>query len=340
MENIGDKIKAIAKDLFTRGKIDLFIGYEEATVPLKSRPYFIRSKEGAPDNPVENLVWNSFCSNNLAVFLPKLFETDPRSRKKDPKPKPKIGIVAKGCDLRSITVLIKEKQVPRENVVLIGVPCRGMIDKDKVETLAAGNEILKVDETDGVLTVKTRKGKTLKIKREEVLQECCIECRFPLPAPESTDILIEGEAKEPGDGGYARVQEFESKTPEERWDYFKKEMSKCIRCNACRQACPTCWCKECFADQDDLNWIGVSTELSDTMIFHFIRIFHQAGRCVECDACYRACPMGVDLRTFTKKIVKDVDELFAYVPDFNTEEIPPLSTFKEGDSEEFITEPE
>ncbi|MCK5138705.1 MAG: 4Fe-4S ferredoxin, partial [Thermodesulfovibrionia bacterium] len=60
---------------------------------------------------------------------------------------------------------------------------------------------------------------------------------------------------------------------------------------------------------------------------------------VECDACYRACPMGVDLRTFTKKIVMDVDELFDFIPGFSTEELSPMSTFKEDDSDDFTTEP-
>ncbi len=76
------------------------------------------------------------------------------------------------------------------------------------------------------------------------------------------------------------------------------------------------------------------------MLFHLIRIFHQAGRCVECDACLRACPMGVDLRPFTQKIVKDVEELFGYLPAFDAEELPPLSTFSEKDSDAFITDPE
>jgi formate dehydrogenase subunit beta len=86
-------------------------------------------------------------------------------------------------------------------------------------------------------------------------------------------------------------------------------------------------------------WIGVSTELTDSMIFHLIRIFHQAGRCVECDACVRACPMGIDLRTFTKKIASDVRELFGFTPGFDLEAPPPLITFTENDSQEFITEP-
>lgn len=338
MQNIGDQIKDIAKGLFEKGEIDLFIGYEAALEPFRSRPYFIRSKEGTVDNPVDKLTWNSFCSNNLSVFLPKLFEIDPRSRQKDPKPR--VAIVAKACDLRSIVSLSKENQASRDNLVLIGVPCSGMIDRKKVEELVPGDEILTLEESDEGITVNTRNGKTVKVGREDVLQECCIECRTPSPPADSVDIPVEGEAKEPGDGGYARVKEFESRTPAERWAYFEREMSKCIRCNACRQACPNCWCKECFADQDDLRWIGTSTEISDTMAFHLIRVFHQAGRCVECDACYRACPMGVDLRTFTQKIAKDVHELFDYVPGFDLEEAPPLSTFAEGDSEEFITDPE
>ena len=340
MENIGDKIQAIAQELLEKQSIDLFIGYEEARLPLRSRPYFIRSDEGVPDTPVTNLVWNSFCSNNLAVFLPKIFETDPRSRRTESEPKPKVGVAVKGCDLRSVTALMQELQVPRDHVVLIGVPCCGMVDLKKVDALAAGEEIAEAEEADGFLVLQTRQGKTLRAEREDLLQECCLECRFPLPPAESVDVLVEGPSREPGDGGQARVREFESKTPEERWNYFAAEMSKCIRCNACRQACPTCWCKECFADQDDLRWIGVGTDLSDTMAFHLIRIFHQAGRCVECDACFRACPMGVDLRTFTKKIATDVEELFGHVPNFSLEDVLPLSTFSDDDSEEFISDPE
>ncbi|MBD3308185.1 hypothetical protein GF339_17195, partial [candidate division KSB3 bacterium] len=246
-------------------------------------------------------------------------------------------IVAKGCDLRSIVTLIKEKQVPREKVVLIGVPCQGMIDLPKVEALINGEEVQDYQEHDGMLHITTKAGNEYSLQKTEILQDACIECRYPMP--EGTDYLIEGTAKAPGDSGYDAIDAFASKTTQERWDYFKQEMAKCIRCNACRQACPTCWCKECFAEQIDLKWIGVSPDLSDAMIFHLTRIFHQAGRCVECDACYRACPMGVDLRTFTKKIGKDVEDLFGYFPDFNQETIPPISTFRENDSEDFITEP-
>ena len=138
----------------------------------------------------------------------------------------------------------------------------------------------------------------------------------------------------------ARVaQEFEAKSPAERWEYFTAEVSRCIRCYACRQACPNCYCKVCFVDQTKPSWIGKSDDLSETVLYHIGRIFHQAGRCVECDACVRACPMNIDLRIFTQKLGKDVAELYEYVPAFSAEEPPPLCAFKPEDSEGFITEP-
>jgi ferredoxin len=80
-------------------------------------------------------------------------------------------------------------------------------------------------------------------------------------------------------------------------------------------------------------------DLSETMVYQIGRMFHNAGRCVECDACVRACPMKIDLRLFTQKLGKDVKELYGYEPNFSTEEPPPLCTFTERDSEGFITEP-
>ena len=135
------------------------------------------------------------------------------------------------------------------------------------------------------------------------------------------------------------MKDIEKLSPAERWARFSAEMSRCIRCYACRQACPTCYCKECFAEQNNPAWIGVGAEQTDVSIFHIVRIFHQAGRCVECDACLRACPMGIDLRTWTKKIAADVRALYGFTPDFDPTGKPPLVTFKEDDAQQFITEP-
>ena len=50
--------------------------------------------------------------------------------------------------------------------------------------------------------------------------------------------------------------------------------------------------------------------------------------------------MGIDLRTFTYKLVKDAQELFGYIPGIDLEEGPALTMFSADDSEDFITEPE
>jgi len=342
MQSAEKEIRRIAKELFSEKKIDLFIGHERGTLPVKSRPCFIYADavtEENIDEQADRLVFDSFCTSNLAAFLQKHYENVPNRRKKREEPYPNIGIVVKGCDMRSVVALMKERQVFREHLQIIGVPCTGMIDRRKILEQVGEDDIAEYREKDDTtLEVVTRDGKTHTFKKEEVLQDACVECRYPMP--EGVDYLLEGKAKEPGDGGYARIEEFEKLSPDEQWEYFRNEMSKCIRCNACRQACPTCWCKECFAEHVDLKWIGVGNELTDAMVYQIIRVFHQAGRCVECDACYNACPMNIDLRAYTKKIVKDVEELFGYVPNFDTESLPPLATFSEKDTDSFITDPE
>jgi ferredoxin len=335
-----EQIREAARSLLAEGKVDVFLGFQAGTVPLRSRPAFAREARDT-----ELLVWDSFCANNLAAYLPKYYENQPGRRQKRERPYPRVGVAAKGCDLRSIVALVKERQVRRDSLVIVGVPCQGMIDTRKVEAAArakdgpVAGEIVGHDEGEaGMLEVTTRAGAVLSFPREEVLQDCCLDCRYPLP--EGADILLEAQARAPGDGGYARVQAFEGKSLQERWEHFRSELSRCIRCNACRQACPTCWCKECFAEHTDLKWIGVGAEASDAMLFQIIRIFHQAGRCTECDACYRACPMGIDLRLYTKKMVKDVEELFEYLPAFDPQRLPPLSTFGEESLDFFITDPD
>jgi formate dehydrogenase subunit beta len=331
MRDLANDIRTTVKDLFEKKRIDALVGFEAGSAGARCRPVVVASAAEA-----DRLAWNATCSNNLAVYLPFLFQR-PAQRKGAETPVPKVGFVVKGCDLRSIVALVKEKQAPRENLVLIGVPCRGMVDERKLAAAVEGEEVASLEDGDEKIAVTLADGRIVSLVREGALQDACLSCQHPLP--EGVDVLIEGEARPVGNNGDGLVKEFEALAASERWMRFQQEISRCIRCYACRQACPTCYCKECFAEMNSPAWIGVSTELTDSMIFHLIRIFHQAGRCVECDACVRACPMGIDLRTFTKKIASDVRELFGFTPGFDLETPPPLITFTENDSQEFITEP-
>ncbi|MBN2534371.1 MAG: 4Fe-4S dicluster domain-containing protein [Spirochaetales bacterium] len=329
-ESIENKLKDAVKDLFLKKKVDIVIGFEKGSLPLTSRPCFIRSSDMA-----ERLVWNASCTNNLAVYLPRFFQKVPRA-KKSGTPPPVVGIVAKGCDARSVVGLIKEKQILKENVVIIGMSCQGVIDRRKIESFIDGSFIAGGrQEPGGILEITTGVGDKKKIKVSDVLAESCIECQYP--HVENADVRIDGESITASDDGYKAIKAFEEKSPEERWQYFTDEISRCIRCYACRQACPNCYCKVCFAEQTLPRWIGPGDELSDVMIYHIGRIFHQAGRCVECNACVRACPVGIDLRLFTRKLCMDVKELFGYIPGLSIEELPPLLRFELNDNNDFIT---
>ena len=95
---MSDDLKAAAKKLFDEGKIDILVGYEKGSVPLRTTPCFIRSADD-----VDKLVWDGFCSNNLAVYLPRLFSREGRPKGWQP---PRVAVVAKGCDGRSLVGLL------------------------------------------------------------------------------------------------------------------------------------------------------------------------------------------------------------------------------------------
>ena len=100
-----------------------------------------------------------------------------------------------------------------------------------------------------------------------------------------------------------------------------------------------CSCKTCLLDQTRPRWIGASTDISDVTIYHLVRAFHMAGRCTECGACARACPMGIDTRLLTRKMGQEVEDLYGYRPGEDVDATPVLSAFAMDDAQDFLTEP-
>jgi len=317
-----NELREKAKKLLVEKDVELVIGWERGSRALAATPAFIDSPEDA-----DRLIFDSTCANNPAVYFTK----DSRRLVKDGK---KIGVVVKGCDARSLALYVAEKQIKRENIVIIGVRCPGVIDTNKIAGLTGGREVLEYSEADGQVTVKGR-GLDLTFDARDVLSTSCLACVYP-DAKEYDVFIGEARDSEPNEEQNDAIDEFEKLSTEQRWEKMKEIYSRCIRCYACRNVCPSCYCNECFVDQNDPQWIGKTHEITDTMIFHIIRNLHVAGRCVECGACERACPMGLNLLLLNRKAAREVEERFGYVTGIDAGEKPVMADFKEDEKQDFI----
>jgi ferredoxin len=213
------------------------------------------------------------------------------SRRRDQPPR--VAIVARPCDVRALNVLLHEGQVARESVFVIGVACPGMVDGDGPA-------------------------------------EHCQRCKERVPVFYDALVGKPPQAKVAADD-WEDITALEAMTPAQRLAFWSQEFERCIRCYACRQACPGCYCFECLAEQIDPPWISIAHGLSEKAFFHVMRAYHLAGRCVECHACDQACPMHIPLSLLNRKIAKEVEALFGYTAGDDPDIPPPLATFRKDE---------
>ena len=310
-----NKIRETARKILEKKVVDIVIGFKKGTLPMMTEPVLINDPE-----KTDQLYWDSFCNMNLANYLPKRTE--------------KIGIFAKGCDSRNIVNHIVENQIKREQIYIVGIPCEGMVDKRKIEAFLDGKELKEITESETSIILKGE-GFEHTIEKKDYLQDNCITClhRNPNIYDELVGDLVE---ENQGPDPYDDVVEIEKMESEEKWDFFQNLIKNCIRCYACRNACPLCYCPTCFVDESDPQWVGKSNDDTDTMTFHLLRAYHCAWRCTDCGACEQACPMDIHIRLFTRKLNKDTLEFYNWETGLTLDERPPLDTYKPDDYDKFI----
>ncbi|KLU64210.1 MULTISPECIES: 4Fe-4S ferredoxin [Desulfosporosinus] len=313
MSSVTEEIRETARQLLADGKVDVVIGYEKGSLPLKATPCFVRTVQD-----VDKLIWDETCENNLAAFSYKI------SGKK--------AIITKGCDSRALVVLLQENQLVKDDLYIIGVSCQGVVDKRKIENELG--EIIEATIADGKISVKGMSGSG-EFTFAEVKDATCQTCRYPNPVIE--DIHLGGTVEVPEQAVlFADVLEMEAKSDSEREAYFGEQMDKCIRCYSCRNACPLCYCQECFVDCNTPRWLTGGVNRAENLFFQAGRVLHLAGRCVDCGTCSRACPQGVDIRALNRKMSRDVLEMYQHESGISEDVKPALNVYSGDDPEAFL----
>ena len=220
---------------------------------------------------------------------------------KETKKEGKILAFLKANDTYSFNQLVKEHRVNRENVYIVAVPSNSEAQKGKIHVVY--DEIM---DSDGKITTKKEESQEDK--------EAFNKERFEM------------------------VAKLEAMTADERFAFWQNELSKCIRCNACRNVCPACTCEQCVFDNPKSGIAQkAAADSFEEKMFHIIRAFHVAGRCTDCGECSRVCPQHIPLYLLNRKYIKDVDEIYGeYQAGEDTETRAPLNTYKTDDVEPSI----
>lgn len=329
---IEEGVRKKAREWLESGSLKYFIGYEKGKYSSDARPAFIYKPEDAG-----TLVADPTCANNLTRYLVDEVQYKPaRGEKPDTRP---VGIFVKPCDSKTVVELIKENIVPRERVKIIGCTCRGTVSQEKLKEqlsdLPGWEEPGTEFDLDGELLTVTAGGQTKTVPAANVLAGKCFVCTHhnPLIADEVFGETVE----ETKTDDFGDSPELEAMSPEERWDFWSGELSRCVRCYACRDACPLCYCEECVFDKyKPFKWNEFSVKLRENLYYQMVRAMHLAGRCVDCGDCERSCPMGIPIRKINRFLLKRAWDRFKTEPGINVEDPRMFTSYDVDDPQEKI----
>ncbi len=311
------ELKNRALQLLKDGTVSRVLGWRIGENTYDPEPAFFSSEE-----EMENFVYNNFCAANLSKYMIEASKLEGKTL-----------VCLKPCDSYSFNQLLAEHRIDREKAYIIGVGCKGKLSIEKVkETGVKG--ILSITDTDP-LQVETLYGNAEVAYKDAMLSRCHV-CKGKEHVV--YDELI-GESEDTVDADrFAEVQAIEAMTPAEKFAFFQKELSKCIRCNACRNVCPACSCRKCVFDSNKFDSAQkANVDSFEEKMFHIIRAFHVAGRCTDCGECSRVCPQGIPLHLFNRKFIKDINTLYGeYQAGADVNARGPLTSFTFDDAEPSI----
>ena len=315
-----------AKELLAEGTVDRVIGWKSGDFVYDVTPAIFKSA----DELESDFVWNSFCGANFSKYLVK----------ECAKSEGKILVFLKSCDTYSFNQLLTEHRFDREKVYAIGVPCDGMLDSKKIKDKV--DSVVSLTDNGGTVSIETLYDGVKTFDRAELLPDRCINCKSKKHV--AYDELLGEDGDVIDSQRFDEVSALEAMSPDERFAFWQNELSRCIRCNACRDVCPACTCEKCVFDNPNsgVENKAASNEFEEKM-FHIIRAFHVAGRCTDCGECSRVCPQSIPLHLLNRKFIKDIDDFYgdyqagaevgsrAPIVDYTTDDLEPNEAVERGD---------
>ena len=313
-----------AKELLSSGEVTRVLGFKRGDLVYDCTPAVFDTVES-----LSEFVWNDFCSANFSKYLIK-----------ESAGEGKVLVFLKPCDTYSFNQLLTEHRFDREKVLAVGVPCDGMLDEKKIKELSGS--VASVNCEGDKVFVKNLYGEESVSPKKDVVLEKCASCKSKKHV--AYDLLIGEEGSTLDSARFDEVEKLEKMTPDERFAFWQGELSRCIRCNACRDVCPACTCEKCVFDNPESGMQNKAAANSfEEKLFHIIRAFHVAGRCTDCGECSRVCPQSIPLHLLNRKFIKDINSFYgeyqageiegsrAPIVDFTLDDIEPGEAVERGD---------
>ncbi len=280
-----------AVSLLENGTVKCVIGWKKGEFAYDVTPALFESAEEIKSD----FIFNDFCGANVSKYLVTA------------KCDGKILVFLKPCDTYSFNQLVTEHRIDREKVYVVGIPCEGMADVEKIKKTA--DTIVDIAADGESFNIETLYDGTVKVKASDMLSERCLVCKSKKHV--AYDELIGEDGEVLDSNRFDEVEKLEKMSSDERFAFWQNELSRCIRCNACRNVCPACTCEKCvFGNpQSGVENKAISDSFEEKM-FHIIRAFHVAGRCTDCGECSRVCPQSIPLHLLNRKFIKDINSFY------------------------------
>jgi len=313
-------MKKRAIELLESGEVARVIGWKKGEFAYDATPAIFETA----DEIEKDFVYDDFTAANVSKYLLRVKTLEGKTL-----------VFLKPCDTYSLNQLTAEKRIDREKVYVIGVGCEGKADVEKIKARGISG-IVGIEADGDNYTVKTVYGDET-VAKADVMADRCITCKSKKLA--AYDEIIGEDGEEIANSGrFDLVEKLEQMTSEERFEFWQGELSRCIRCNACRNVCPACTCEQCVFDNPAS---GVAQKAAadsfEEKLFHIIRAYHVAGRCTDCGECSRVCPEHIPLHLLNRKFIKDMDELYGEYQAGEDEDVKhPLISFTYDDAEPSI----